>query len=132
MNLRPALLIMLLSACGTPPTTNPAAADAAPIERAFTVAPGQFVEANLRLPADSEARGHFEASGAVTWNTHSHPGGEVVVHSQGVGQSGDLVLNATSADVYSMLWENRTESALELRVVVQLPAGAGVHSWHPE
>jgi hypothetical protein len=109
-----------------------AAPAAAVTTRQFTVAPGEFAELNLQLPAAATVEVGFTASAPVAWNIHSHPAGEVVIHREGIAAEADVPFTADTAGGYSYLWENKNAEPLDLEIRVRLPDGSTVDSWHPE
>lgn len=101
------------------------------ITRTLTVAPGEVVELNLAMPAGATARATFTASGPLEWNTHSHPGGELLTYTQGTDATGELSLSAEAAEVYSMMWKNTGTAPATLELRVTLAQGVTVDSWYP-
>jgi hypothetical protein len=126
------LLATLLSACGEPPATVSPDSQPADLARTFSLAPGAFAEANLSLPAGRTVRADFNAGQVpITWNVHSHPGDQVVIHDQGTATAGTIEFAAPAAGPFSRMWENGAAASTELSVALELPAGASIESWHP-
>jgi hypothetical protein len=129
MDSRAVVFAALLAGCQGPPTIGPD--PDSEIERSFTVAPGDFAEANLRLAPGDTALGEFDANGAMAWDVHDHVGGDVHILSEGVDRAGALSVTADAAGIFSMLWENQTDAPIELDVMLTLPISSYVYSWYP-
>lgn len=97
--------------------------------RTFQVEPGKFAEVNVRMVKGTRVVATFKASAPVDWNTHSHPSGKTVIHSQGKDQAGTASITAEKRNTYSLLWENKTDKKVTLEVTLDLPRGTEVDSW---
>lgn len=99
--------------------------------RKVGIEPGALVELNLWMPDSGRAGAEFFATGALAWNSHSHPGGTLVLHQQGTADRGSIQLDAGAAGIYSFLWENQSQARVELELTVTLGPAVSLHSWHP-
>ena len=125
------LFLLALAACHAQRPPAPAPAPEPALTRHVTVAPGKFAELNLELPAAATIEVGFTSSAPLAWNIHSHPSDEVVIHAEGTSADAEIPFAPDTAGGYSYLWENQSDTAVELDIRVRLPTGARVDSWYP-
>ena len=66
----------------------------------------------------------FDASAAVSWNIHSHTGGDMVEHKNGEGSHATTLFVPGAPGVYSFIWKNSTNAAIT--VTLALTSGGDV------
>jgi len=95
-----------------------AAAKAASLS--LVIAPGKFDEHCLKMSAGAEIVYRFEADGALDFNIHHHQGQDVLypVKRDGV-RSLDDRFRAPAAGDYCLMWENKGQQPVKLRVTVE-------------
>jgi hypothetical protein len=104
-----------------------------PTSRSFSIAPGEFAEANFKMSEGATVVVTFsEGSDDIAWDVHSHgASGETKIHDDGRGGTGNVEFKAPAAGVFSVLWKNEGSTATSLDVSVALDEGASIHSWMP-
>jgi hypothetical protein len=127
------LAVLTASACSSNsgPTLNRPDAVSDPLNRTLEIPSSRFAELNLQMPTGTTSSAVFSASGDLEWNTHSHPSGDLVIHTQGVGREGTLALASDSDGIYSYLWENKSGASIELSVEITISSGVTIDSWVP-
>ncbi|ACY14188.1 hypothetical protein [Haliangium ochraceum] len=106
-------------------------AHSGPVSRSFAIAPGEFVELNLRLEPGANVAVDYSADTALAWNVHSHDAGRTTNHREGRDAGGSVAFAAEAGGMYSYMWTNESESEATLEVKTTLGDGVSVHSWHP-
>lgn len=95
------------------------------------VQPKELVELNYRLGADARLEGAFSGDGALSWDVHSHPAGEVVTHQHGDGQQGTFAFTPPAAGAYSVMWRNPGDAPVSILLQVSLQGEGALESTHP-
>lgn len=98
------------------------------LHETFTVPGGDDVELDLEMPAGSTVTARFSADGMLAWDVHSHGAAGVVTHDQGSGVSGDVIFVAPAAGEYSLRWESRVATPINLTLEVSFEGGGTIQS----
>ena len=105
--------------CGAPsPTRRAPSTQPLSIARTETIAPGKHLEVNLSFAAAVEAKIVFDASGVLSWNIHSHTGGDMVEHRKGAGANATILFVPTAPGVYALLWKNTTNAPIIVTLAI--------------
>ena len=75
--------------------------------------------------------GAFSGDGALSWDVHSHPAGEVVTHQHGDGQQGTFAFTPPAAGAYSVMWRNPGDAPVSILLQVSLQGEGALESTHP-
>ncbi len=112
---------------------DPGAPDAEWMQ-SITLAPGQFLEANLLMGIGGEVTAAFSTQGGpVSWNLHRHTGDmleNVEVLDGGGGDMDTLSFTATEAGAYSYLWENQGGGAVQMSVQLGFAGDVRLYGWN--
>jgi hypothetical protein len=102
-------------------TVQAASAGERPGAQRVRIEPGKFFESNLQLREGEQLRWSFSAQPAepVSWDIHSHPGNQVVVHDSGDAPAANGTFTAPSAGVYSLLLQNSNPDPLDVTYTVE-------------
>jgi hypothetical protein len=98
----------------------------------WTIEPGKFAEINVELGDGAKMSASFAADAAVSWNVHSHPGDEPLIHAEGRDAKGVPVFAAEKGGLYSVLWVNKGKQAVKLTVDLEIEGTGRVHSTVPQ
>ena len=105
---------------------TPTASTEAPlaIARTQTIRPGEHFEIGLTFAETTSAKATFKASGALSWNVHSHTQGQTTVHQKGSAAEGDIAFGPTAAGSYSFMWTN--DGTAPVTIDAKISAARGV------
>lgn len=105
--------------CGAiPPSRRARSTQPLSIARSETIAPGKHLEVSLSFAAAVEAKMTFDASAAVSWNIHSHRGGDMVEHRKGEGSNATTLFMPAAPGVYSFIWKNSTNAPITVTLAL--------------
>ena len=115
--------LLLAAGCSGPGpggagTSGPSAPALDLHESATLPARGQqaaFHEVNLRMAANATLHYRWDAAANITFNVHSHAGGQVVTHVRHFGAAHEGNFTAPAAGGYSLMWENFGPQPVALR-----------------
>lgn len=83
------------------------------------IEPGSYFEINLGMRDGGDIQVLIEASRTVSWDLHSHSGGQVHIHVQGNGTQVSTDFTAPAAGTYSVLIEHEQEAPVEVHLGIQ-------------
>ncbi len=106
------LPMLLVPGCTSEPPPNV-------FSETLTIEPGSFFEVNLGMRDGGEITVRMEANQTVSWDLHSHSGGQVHIHAEGNGTEASTAFTAPAAGTYSVQIDHEHETPVEVDLGIQ-------------
>ena len=122
------------AACGghnAPPDLPRADAAPGPFTVQTSVPARGMAEGEFTLDVGGSINVSFSASAELEWNLHTHNEGSTQYLRQGTGAAATYSYIATQQGDHWPMWDNRSDAAVDLEVMLTLGAGATWNGWLP-
>lgn len=122
-------IVAVLAGCGEAETMSADAGPPPPTSMSVTLGFGEWLEAELDLPAGGSVAMSYDADTFIDWNVHRHADGAVEYLVEESAPSEDHTFTAVEAGRYWLMWENRVGGDATLEVTLTLGAGGVLVGW---